>query len=76
MENTKDCTIIFCDKQTYDFNSKDFVKALKYCEGKPVYAIKTPWVVLTVMDPEEFDFVTSAVFAPVTNCEVPEDLIV
>lgn len=51
----KDCEIIFCNKQTYRFSSKDFDKALAYCQDKRVFAIETPWGVLSIMDKETFD---------------------
>lgn len=62
MDNVKDCEIIFCNKQTYKFNSKDLDKALQYCQGKPVFAIDTPWGVLSIIDREGFEFVRDAVF--------------
>ena len=70
----KDCQIVFCDKKTYEFNSKDLQKALAFCQGKRVYGIRTPWGVLSIIDPEEFDFVTSEVFGGNKDGEIPEDL--
>lgn len=58
----KDCKIIFCSKQTYDFNSKDLAKALEFCQDKRVWAIKTPWGVLQPMDEETFNNVSQIVF--------------
>lgn len=55
MEKQKDCKIIFCDKKEYEFSSADLAKALAFCQGKRVWAIKTPWCVLSLMDEEEFD---------------------
>lgn len=51
----KDCEIVFCNKQTYKFNSKDLAKALEFCMDKRVFAIETPWGVLSLMDKETFD---------------------
>lgn len=62
MDNTKDCEIIFANKQTYKFNSKDLAKALAYCQGKSVFGIDTPWGVLSIIDREGFEFVRDAVF--------------
>lgn len=61
MDNTKDCEIVFCNKQTYKFNSKDIIKALKYCEGKQVFGIDTPWGVLSIIDRDSFENVRDAV---------------
>lgn len=58
----KDCEIIFSNKQTYKFNSKDLAKALAYCQGKSVFGIDTPWGVLSILDRESFEFVRDAVF--------------
>lgn len=54
--------MIFTNKQTYDFAFKDLQKALEWAKGRNVWAIKTPVCVLTLMDPEEFENVSSAVF--------------
>lgn len=62
MEQVKDCEIIFANKQTYKFNSKDLAKALAYCQGKSVFGIDTPWGVLSIIDREGFEFVRDAVF--------------
>lgn len=72
----KDCKIIFCDKKTYDFNSNDLAKALAWCKDKRVYAIKTPWCILTLMSEEEFENVASCMFEPHPDTSfVPEDLV-
>lgn len=62
MENNKDCEIIFTNKQTYKFSSKDLAKALAYCQGKSVFGIDTPWGVLSIIDREGFEYVKDAVF--------------
>lgn len=62
MEEIKDCEIIFANKQTYKFNSKNLDKALAYCQGKSVFGIETPWGVLSIIDKEGFEFVKDAVF--------------
>ncbi len=62
MEEVKDCEIIFANKQTYKFNSKNLDKALAFCQGKSVFGIDTPWGVLTIIDREGFEFVRDAVF--------------
>lgn len=77
MENVKDCEIIFNDKKTYKFSSNDLAKALAYCQGKPVFAIDTPWGVLSIIDREGFEFVRDAVFDGPGNPGVgyrPEDI--
>lgn len=51
----KDCEIVFCNKQTYKFNSKDLQKALAFCQGKRVFGIETPWGILSILDREEFE---------------------
>lgn len=53
----KDCEIVFCNKQTYKFSSKDLQKALAFCQGKRVFGIETPWGVLSLIDKEEFEIV-------------------
>lgn len=53
----KDCEIVFCNKQTYKFHSKDLQKALEFCQGKRVFGIDTPWGVLSIIDKEEFETV-------------------
>lgn len=64
----KDCKIIFTNKQTYEFESKDLAKALEYAKnldgekGVHVWAIKTPWGVLQPMDEETFENVSTCVF--------------
>ena len=64
----KDCKIIYTNKQTYEFNSKDLAQALEYAQKLEqsnkvhVWAIKTPWGVLQPMDEEMFENVSSAVF--------------
>lgn len=60
-KDSKDSKIIFLNKQVYEFNSKDLQKALAFCQGKPVWAIETPWGVLTVMDKEMYENVSQAV---------------
>lgn len=70
----KDCEIIYTDKSTYKFNSKDLAKALKFCEGKPVFAIDTPWGVLSIMDRKGFEFVRDAVFDGPADDYIPDDL--
>lgn len=62
MNGIKDCEIIFSNKQTYKFSSKDLAKALAYCEGKSVFGIDTPWGVISMMDREMFERVKDAVF--------------
>ena len=62
MEEIKDCEIIFANKQTYKFNSKDLDKALAFCQGKSVFGIDTPWGVLSIIDREGFEFVRDVVF--------------
>ena len=62
MEEIKDCEIIFANKQTYKFNSKNLDKALVFCQGKSVFGIDTPWGVLSIIDREGFEFVRDAVF--------------
>ena len=75
--DTKDCEIIFCNKQTYQFSSKDLAKALAWGKDKNIWAIKTPWMILTVMDPEEFEHVSDAMFEEHQDpAEIPEDLVV
>lgn len=61
MNDIKDCEIIFCNKQTYKFASKDLQKALEFCKDKRVYAIDTPWGVLSILSREEFENVKSFV---------------
>ena len=58
----KDCRIIFTNKQTYDFSSKDLAKALEWSQNQRVWAIKTPWGILQPMDEETFDNVSTIVF--------------
>lgn len=76
MEPVKDCEIIFTNKQTYKFNSKDLDKALKYCQDKSVFGIETPWGVLSIMDREMFEYVRDAVFTGPSSIDeaLPEDL--
>ena len=70
----KDCEIIFCNKQTYKFNSADLAKALKFCEDKRVFAIYTPWGVLSMMDKETFENVRDCVMGgPATRGEGYEE---
>lgn len=61
MEKT-DCQIIFLNKDTYDFHSKDFVKAMEWAQKRPVWAIKTPWGIFQPMDAETFEHIRDAVF--------------
>jgi len=70
MEEIKDCEIIFANKQTYKFNSKNLDKALAFCQGKSVFGIDTPWGVLTIIDREGFEFVRDAVFDGPSEPEV------
>lgn len=64
----RDCKIIYTNKQTYDFSSKDLAQALQYAKKLEttskvrVWAIKTPWGILQPMDEETFENVSSAVF--------------
>lgn len=70
----KDCKIIFLNKQTYDFSSKDLAKALSWAEGQKVWAIETPWGILQPMDKETFENVASCVFTGPSDTTIPEDL--
>lgn len=76
MEEVKDCEIIFANKQTYKFNSKNLDKALQFCQDKNVFGIETPWGVLSLMNKEMFEYVRDAVFTGPTSPEEaqPEDL--
>lgn len=69
----KDCEIIFCNKQTYQFSSKDLAKALEWAQDKKVWVFKTPWGVFQPMPEEEFDIISDAVFGP-TETELPTDI--
>lgn len=77
MEKQKDCKIVFLDKEVYEFNSDDMVKALKFAWEKKskVWAIQTPWGVFQPMSPEEFENVFSAVMGGPCDEPTPEDLI-
>ena len=77
MEKQKDCKIVFLDKQVYEFNSEDMVKALKFADANKskVWAIHTPWGVFQPMSPEEFENIFSAVMAGPCDEPTPEDLI-
>jgi hypothetical protein len=70
----KDCKIIFLNKQTYDFNSKDLAKALEWSKDQKVWAIRTPWGILQPMDEETFDNVAACVFTGPSDTTIPEDL--
>lgn len=72
----KDCKIIFCNKQTYDFDFNDIKKALEWSKGKNVWAISTPVGILQPMDEETFDNVSTCVFDGPSDTEIPEDLVV
>ena len=73
--DTKDCELIFCNKQTYQFSSKDLAKALAWGKDKNIWAVKTPWGILQPMDEETFDNVSTIVFDGPSDEPLPEDLI-
>lgn len=75
MEEVKDCEMIFCNKQTHKFNSKDLAKALQFGQTHNIWAIKTPWGILQPMDEDTFDNVSACVFTGPTDTSLPEDLI-
>ena len=77
MEKQKDCKIVFLNKEVYNFNSEDMVKALKFAREKKsqVWAINTPWGVFQPMSPEEFENIFSAVMTGPCDEPLPEDLV-
>ena len=77
MEKQKDCKIVFINKEVYNFNSEDMVKALKFAWEKKsqVWAIQTPWGVFQPMAPEEFENIFSAVMTGPCDEPLPEDLV-
>lgn len=77
MEKQKDCKIVFLNKEVYEFNSDDMVKALKFADANKskVWAINTPWGVFQPMSPEEFENVFAAVMGGPVDEPTPEDLI-
>ena len=77
MEKQKDCKIVFLNKEVYEFNSADMVKALKFAWEKKsqVWAINTPWGVFQPMDPEEFENVFACVMSGPADEPTPEDLV-
>ena len=58
----KDCEIVFANKQTYKFNSKDLAVALKETQGKNIFAINTPWCVLQLFDRDHFEHLMEFMF--------------
>lgn len=76
MNTQKDCKVVFCNKQIYEFNSENMVKALKYAYEKKeqVWVIETPWGVFQPMGREEYEAIFDAVMAGPCDEPVPEDL--
>lgn len=58
----KDSKIVFCNKQTYEFAFDDLAKAVKFCEGKRVWAIETPHGIWQPMDKDFYENTSDAVF--------------
>lgn len=77
MEKQKDCKVVFLDKQVYEFNHENMVKALQYADQNKskVWAITTPWGVFQPMSPEEFENIFDAVMTGPCDEPTPEDLI-